>query len=134
LGTTYLGRYEGSLIQLTIGDKGSYLYAVFGAPVAHDDDAFRAMHAAHDLLSPPGALDFARNIRIGLAQGVMWTGAYGSPARRTYGVMGDKTNLAARLMERAAPGTIACDDDMYRHVCSRWQFEALPPFSSRAKE
>ena len=32
-----LARYEGTLVQLTIGDKGSYLYAAFGAPVAHDD-------------------------------------------------------------------------------------------------
>jgi len=33
-----LTRYDGSLLQLTIGDKGSYLYAAFGAPVAHGDD------------------------------------------------------------------------------------------------
>jgi hypothetical protein len=33
--------YDGTLIQLTIGDKGSYLYAAFGAPLAHEDDAAR---------------------------------------------------------------------------------------------
>jgi adenylate cyclase len=33
-----LVRYEGTLLQLTIGDKGSYLYAPFGAPIAHEDD------------------------------------------------------------------------------------------------
>ena len=32
---------EGALIQLTTGDKGSYLYATFGAPIAHDDDMFQ---------------------------------------------------------------------------------------------
>src|SRR5829696_6393715 len=41
-----LTRYEGSLLDLTIGDKGSYLLAVFGAAVAHDDDAARAVAAA----------------------------------------------------------------------------------------
>ena len=34
-----LARYDGTLLQLTIGDKGSYLYAAFGAPLAHEDDA-----------------------------------------------------------------------------------------------
>ena len=41
-----IDRHEGSLIQLTMGDKGSYLYAAFGAPVAHEDDAVRAVYAA----------------------------------------------------------------------------------------
>ena len=36
-----LNRYAGSLIQLTTGDKGNYLYAAFGAPIAHDDDPRR---------------------------------------------------------------------------------------------
>ena len=46
-----LGRYDGTLIQLTMGDKGSYLYAAFGAPVAHEDDAVRAAAAALELRS-----------------------------------------------------------------------------------
>ena len=40
------GRYEGALLQLTIGDKGNYLYANFGAVVSHEDDARRALLAA----------------------------------------------------------------------------------------
>ncbi|MCK5922091.1 MAG: hypothetical protein KAG66_14205, partial [Methylococcales bacterium] len=42
-------RYDGSLIQLTIGDKGSYLYVAFGAPIAHEDDAIRATAAALEM-------------------------------------------------------------------------------------
>ena len=41
-----LAYHEGNLIQLVTGDKGSYLYAAFGAPVAHGDDAARAIAAA----------------------------------------------------------------------------------------
>ena len=41
-----IAHYDGSLLQLTIGDKGSYLYIAFGAPVAHEDDAARAILAA----------------------------------------------------------------------------------------
>jgi class 3 adenylate cyclase len=42
-------RYDGSLIQLTTGDKGSYLYAAFGAPNAHEDDSIRAVSAAIEI-------------------------------------------------------------------------------------
>src|SRR5262249_30986053 len=34
-----IAQYDGVLLQLTVGDKGSYLYAAFGAPTAHEDDA-----------------------------------------------------------------------------------------------
>ena len=40
-----LGRYEGTLIQLTLGDKGAYFCVAFGVPVAHEDDNRRAMTA-----------------------------------------------------------------------------------------
>jgi class 3 adenylate cyclase len=51
-------RYGGYLIQLTHGDKGSYLYAAFGAPVAHDNDSVRAVAAALDLRLPPPRIEF----------------------------------------------------------------------------
>ena len=41
--------YEGILLELTIGDKGSYFYASFGAVVAHEDDARRAVQAATEI-------------------------------------------------------------------------------------
>lgn len=117
---------EGSLLQLTIGDKGSYLYAAFGAPVAHSDDEVRAVQAALALQSPPSELDFVTGIQIGLAKGRMRTGAYGSTAQRTYGVLGDKTNLAARLMQAAAGG-ILCDEAVYEGARERFAFQELPP-------
>jgi predicted ATPase/class 3 adenylate cyclase len=101
-----LARYEGYIFQLTIGDKGSYLYTAFGAPVAHEDDAMRAASAALELRATPLQLDFIRDVRIGISQGLMRTGAYGGLMRRTYGVMGDEVNVAARLMQAAAPGQI----------------------------
>jgi hypothetical protein len=55
-----LARYEGSLLQVTIGDKGSYLYASCGAPVSHEDDAFRAVRAALRLARSAAEPSFAR--------------------------------------------------------------------------
>ena len=129
-----VGRYEAAIIQLTIGDKGSYLYAAFGAPVIHRDDAARAVAAALELQRLPDHLDFVEAQRIGVAYGQMYTGAYGSATRRTYGVLSRKTNLAARLMGKAGPGGIICDDETYHHAKGRWAFEALPPVHVKGKD
>ncbi len=129
---TVLARYDGSLLQLTMGDKGSYLYAAFGAPVSHDDDGARAVSAALDLQSAPAELRFITNIQIGVAYGQMRAGAYGSSAHRTYGVLGDKTNLAARLMQ-AASGGILCDEAIYQAANTHLNFDSLPPILVKGK-
>ena len=107
-----VARYEGNVLQLTIGDKGSYLYAAFGAPYAHEDDAVRALSAALDIRDQTTPLDLITPIQIGISRGVMRTGAYGGTTRRTYGVLGDEVNLAARLMQRAESGTILISETM----------------------
>ena len=61
-----LASYGGNLLQLTIGDKGAYLYAIFGAPVAHEDDARRAVAAALDLRRLDGVTAVS-GIQIGIA-------------------------------------------------------------------
>ena len=103
-----LGKFEGSLIQLTIGDKGSYLYAAFGAPVAHEDDAIRAVSAAQEIIDLYRTSAAFSEVRIGISQGRMRTGDYGGNLRRTYGVLGDEVNVASRLMQAAKRGQILC--------------------------
>src|SRR5678815_4225984 len=44
-----LARYNSYMLQLTIGDKGSSFYVAFGAPLAHEDNAIRAVTAALEL-------------------------------------------------------------------------------------
>ena len=128
-----IGQYEGALTQLTIGDKGSYLFATFGAPVAHDDDTLRALETAQKLMALPANLSFIQEICIGLAHGLVYTGAYGAPDRRVYGVQGDKANLAARLMQQAQPSEILCDEEVYRLARGRWFFDALPAVRVKGK-
>jgi predicted ATPase/class 3 adenylate cyclase len=93
----------GNVLVLTIGDKGAYLFAVFGAPIAHQDDAARACASALELhgLAEHTA---ARNLRIGIASGGLLSGSYGHPERRVFTCLGDVCNLAARLMSAAEPG------------------------------
>ena len=120
-------RYEAIFDHLTMGDKGSYICLAFGAPIAHSDDETRAVCAALDLLSPPPELAFIGAIRIGVAAGQALVGTYGGRGRRTYGVQGDRVNLAARLMIAAPEGDILCDDEIYRAAQGQVTFTALPP-------
>ncbi len=129
-----LTRYEGFLIQLTVGDKGSYLYAVFGAPIAHDDDPMRALEAALALRSPPPTFDYIRHVQIGISCGQMRTGAYGSSTRRTYGVLGDEVNLAARLMAQAQPGQILVSSRVVHYAASRYQFQSIGTVAVKGKK
>jgi len=99
-----LAPYESWVLQIITGDKGSHIYAAFGAPMVHEDDAQRAVTAAMTLLRPPAELNFIHDLRIGLAGGDLLAGTYGSPTRRTYGVLGAPVNRAALLMERAEAG------------------------------
>jgi adenylate cyclase len=122
-----LARFGGALLQVIIGDKGSYLCCAFGAPVAHEDDARRAVLAALALPHEAASAATLPPLQIGISQGVMRCGAYGSPRRRTYGILGDHVNLAARLMSVAAPGeTIVCGG-VRAAVAARMTLEPRPP-------
>ena len=129
-----LRRYDGVLLELTFGDKGSYLYAVFGAPIAHEDESARAVAAAKDLCALPEELDFVRSVRIGISRGRMRAGAYGSRNRLTYGVQGDEVNRAARLMEQAAPGQILVSERIVNAVRPRYRFISLGSIQVRGKQ
>lgn len=128
-----LARYEGYLLQLTVGDKGSYFYAVFGAPIAHDDDATRAVAAALELRQPPPELSFVTAPQIGLSQGRMRTGAYGSETRRTYGVLGDEVNISARLMAAAQPGQILLSNHLAELVSRQYECRSLGTMRLKGK-
>lgn len=128
-----LERYEGYLLQVTVGDKGSYLYATFGAPLAHDDDPDRAVAAALELMRPPAPFSFMTRLQIGISQGRMWSGACGATTRRTYGVMGNETNMAARLMSHAKPGQILVSKRVAETAGRRYRFNHLEPIIVKGK-
>jgi predicted ATPase/class 3 adenylate cyclase len=130
---TIIAQYEGSLIQLTIGDKGSYLYAAFGAPVAHEDDALRAASTALALRELALRTDYIVEARLGIDQGRMRTGAYGSRTMRTYGVLGNAANLAARLMQAAAPFQILASDAVVQTIGDALAWETLGPIRVKGR-
>lgn len=126
-----LAQFGGVLLQLTIGDKGSYLYASFGALLAHEDDTFRAANAALELEKLP--LLAAAPVQIGMSRGIMRAGSYGSHTRRTYGVLGDDVNLAARLMERAEPGQILVSEPVGKILQRGFYLESVTALPLKGK-
>ena len=120
-----VARYGGDVLLLTTADKGSHLYAVFGALEAHEDDASRAIATAERLLHAPDSLSFIRNIQIGVSYGRARVGAYGGETRRTYGALGNVVNHAARLMGVAPPGEIRCSQSVVNRSQGSWSFDEL---------
>jgi class 3 adenylate cyclase/tetratricopeptide (TPR) repeat protein len=129
-----LARYEGTMLQLTIGDKGSNLLAVFGAPVAHDDDDSRAVAAGLDLTRLPSELAFISPPKIGISRGLAWAGACGGTLRCIYTVMGDEVNMAARLMGQAVPGQVWVNQSVADTVSKRFRFEPLGGIRIKGRE
>jgi class 3 adenylate cyclase len=113
-------RYEGTVNQF-LGDG---IMALFGAPIAHEDHAGRAVHAAlgirraleeyEDELQRRRRISFA--VRQGLNTGLVVVGAIGSDLRMDYTAVGDTTNVAARLQQAADRGRIVVSEATHRLV------------------
>ena len=112
----------GHLLEIIVGDKGSYLYAVFGATIAHEDDAQRAVTAARRIIAADHP---ATGIGAGVSEGVALCGLYGSSERRTYGALGKPANEAARLMELAPVGVVLVSDNVAQSIAATYQVEPL---------
>ena len=125
-----------------VGDVvGVGVLAYFGYPIAHEDDAVRAIGAALSILEALGAAtespwsDFA--VRIGIATGDAVTGAVSGGTFTEYGaVVGAAPNLAARLQGLAEPNSVVVNDQTRLLAGSRYVFSELgvrefPGFAER---
>ncbi len=128
-----VARHGGTFLQLTIGDKGSYVYINFGVLSAHEDDARRAVKAAMELQVSTRQLGFLQPLQIGITQGAMRVGAYGGHSRKTFGALGDEVNLAARLMTTATAGEILLSSHVHKAVEPHFVFEPRPPVAMKGK-
>ena len=121
-------RYEGTLMDITIGDKGSYAYVNFGALSAHEDDSRRAVKAALELRNKTEL-----QLQMGITQGLMRVGAYGGETRKVFGALGDDVNLAARLMTTAKKNEILLSSHVHKAVLDQFTFEPRPPLQIKGK-
>ncbi|MEQ9005248.1 MAG: tetratricopeptide repeat protein [Pseudomonadales bacterium] len=125
-------RYGGSLLQITLGDKGAYLYGVFGSPVAHEDDAARAATAALELVALEASAAVT-GIQVGIAHGALRSGTYGHDRRRTFVCLGDAVNVAARLMSKAPAGRIYVTADVRAAAGDAFVWRDLEPLVLKGK-
>jgi class 3 adenylate cyclase/predicted ATPase len=112
-----IARYDGVINKIDLYDHGDKLLALFGAPIAHEDDAERTVRAALDMQAAEkdvGPLFISQS--IGVNFGVVFAGDMGSSERREYTVMGDDVNLAARLMSAAPQNELLLSDALQRKV------------------
>lgn len=124
--------FGGTVLQLTLGDKGAYLYGVFGSPTAHEDDAARAAAAAIELRDLERTT-VATGIQIGIGHGRLRSGTYGHRMRRTFVCLGDAVNLSARLMSAAPEGRIYVSDDVRRDAGDAFIWEDLADLVLKGK-
>ncbi|KAI8805688.1 nucleotide cyclase [Cladochytrium replicatum] len=122
---TALQKYEGSLRQFNVDDKGASILAFFGLPpLAHENDAIYCIKAGLEVKDK--FRDIFDHFSIGITTGVVSIGGVGNSIRTEYAVMGDSINMAARLMmHHEAQESILCDEKSY-NLCDRdFVFEKL---------
>ena len=120
---------------------GDAIMALWGAPIAHADDADRAMQCALDQLAilekmnakwkeqgrPPVA------IGIGINFGEVFAGNIGSDRRLEYTVIGDAVNTANRLCSSAGPNEIVISEAFYKELKKPPKVEALEPIQVKGR-
>jgi class 3 adenylate cyclase/tetratricopeptide (TPR) repeat protein len=130
-------QYEGYVDRL-LGDA---VMAVFGAPVAHEDDPERALRSALAMLERferfnrrwIDRLGRPLELHIGINTGTVIVGNVGSDLRMSYTVMGDTVNTASRLEDAAEPGQILVSRDTYRLTREAFTFLAMEPIRVKGK-
>ncbi|HUG48267.1 MAG TPA: adenylate/guanylate cyclase domain-containing protein [Candidatus Limnocylindria bacterium] len=125
------GRYRGS-IEKFIGDA---VMALWGAPVAREDDAERAVRCALDLVSSVEGLATRREIpELAVRAGVHTGEAAVSIGEAGQGlVAGDVVNTASRLQSAAQPGTVVVGEATQRAASRSIAFRRLPDLSLKGK-
>ncbi len=126
-------QYDGTIDKF-IGDE---VMALFGAPIAHEDDPVRALHAARDMLTAMERFNADHGtsfaLHIGVNTGLVIAGGIGSQGRQHYSVLGDAVNLASRLMSVATSNEIILGPETQRRTSHMFTFETLAPIPIKGR-
>jgi adenylate cyclase len=120
---------------------GDAIMALWGAPIAHDDDADRAMKAAIKMqevlgeLNKKWAADGRQQVEIGIGInfGEVFAGNIGSDQRMEYTVIGDSVNVASRLCSKAGRGDIMVSEPFFKELKNPPPVENLEPIELKGK-
>ncbi|HEX2435653.1 MAG TPA: adenylate/guanylate cyclase domain-containing protein [Solirubrobacterales bacterium] len=125
---------HGGNVDKYIGDN---VMAVFGAPVAHEDDPERAVRAGlamiaamdeiNELIAGPAGVSFA--LRVGINSGEVLAGEVGD----RYTVIGDPVNVAARLQAASRPGSVTVGEGTFRLTRSAITYDEVGTLDLKGK-
>ena len=134
---------NGGYVAQLLGDG---VLAFFGAPIAHEDDAMRAVRAGLDVIAslapdlPAGAggagagagsPDRSERVRlqarVGINSGEVIVGGVGGSGHREYLAVGEAVNIAARLQSAATPMTVLVAEGTFRRVAAEVDGRELGP-------
>ncbi|CAN5747363.1 hypothetical protein BH24ACT3_BH24ACT3_08420 [soil metagenome] len=121
--------HYGGQVDKIIGDE---LMAVFGAPIAHEDDPERAVRAALELSGPLGALAPGLVLRVGINTGEVLAGPVGPSG--AYTVTGDTVNTAHRLVSVAEPGEVLVGERTRGASAEAVEYQERPLYRLRGKQ
>lgn len=111
-------------------DKGAIKFVVAaGAPVASADDGLRVVESLAEVVRTPLPLP----VRAGVTRGRLFAVDLGSPDRRTFTMIGDSTNLAARIMANAAWQQVWAAANVLERHTGHLSVRPLPPFTVKGK-
>jgi class 3 adenylate cyclase len=117
---------HGGTIDKFVGDE---IMALFGAPVAHENDAERACAASLEMMSALAEFNRREAVDLGLHFGIntghVVAGEVGTAQRHDYSVMGHAVNLAARLEDASARGEIFVGEQTHRLSAAFFHFEEM---------
>lgn len=123
-------RHGARFLATDLDADGGKVLLVAGAPTGSEDDEDRTIATLLDVLehTPPEL-----RVRAGVNRGRAFAVDIGNASRRTYAVMGDPTNLAARVMGKAEPGTLVATEALVSHLHDAYDVAPLPPFLVKGK-
>ncbi|MDP3064697.1 MAG: adenylate/guanylate cyclase domain-containing protein, partial [Chloroflexota bacterium] len=127
-------RYGGFLLGNDISALGIKLILVFGAPLAHEQDAANALRLGLELARGLPRMGLALRHQIGIHSGFVFAGEVGSPLRRDYTVMGDAVNLAARLMGAAPAGQVLISRAIGQEAGPGFILKEMAPIQVKGKK
>ena len=115
---------------------GDAIVALFGAPIAHEDDAERAVRAGlrmqQTIAVVSSEVDHAVQMRVGINTGEVLVGAV--RAGREYTAMGDVVNTANRLQTAAEPGTVLVGPATYAATRNVVSYDTIDPVVAKGKQ
>lgn len=112
-----INNYAGYFKEIDFGDKGAVISCFFGAPVSFENGVERALEFICNLNEESAALqeEHGFRMRAGMTLGTAYTGFVGGVERCQYAVVGNRVNLAARIMTFADWGEILVDAEIQKN-------------------